>query len=428
MDVLKRTQEFIVRMNASNSVIAKKDVLRSFTDLHTLLEATYNPFKQYYLKSSNIKKHSHLRSECFYESIFDLLNALSSREITGYKAIGCVNTFIEQNKEYEDVIYLIIDKDLKCRAGTKIINDVFPGCIPVFDIALAQSNYDDVKHRVNVTDYCASHKLDGCRCLITIDHHYNIKFLSREGKEFFTLDSLKNEVMELNRKNVVLDGEICIVDPETGKEDFKKIMKVIRRKNFTIPNPKFKAFDAISYNDFYSGTSEKLLSERLFDLSNILEGYSGDKIEMVEQIPVESTEHLTQLRQTARDKGWEGLILRKNAPYKGTRSNDLLKIKDMIDAEYKVLGIETGPFRIIEDSLEKEVETLTAVNIVHKDNVVSVGSGFTLKERNLYYNNPEKIIGKIITVKYFEETINEKGAFSLRFPIFKYNHGDERTT
>ena len=34
-------------------------------------------------------------------------------------------------------------------------------------------------------------------------------------------------------------------------------------------------------------------------------------------------------------------MLRKDAPYKRT-SKDLLKIKDMQDAEYEVIGIETG--------------------------------------------------------------------------------------
>ena len=34
-------------------------------------------------------------------------------------------------------------------------------------------------------------------------------------------------------------------------------------------------------------------------------------------------------------------------------------------------------------------------------------------------NDPHAYIGKIIVVKYFEETRNERGGLSLRFPIFK---------
>ena len=38
----------------------------------------------------------------------------------------------------------------------------------------------------------------------------------------------------------------------------------------------------------------------------------------------------------------------------------------------------------------------------------------------------ESIIGKIITVQYFEETKNDKGGISLRFPTVKHIHGSKR--
>jgi DNA ligase-1 len=36
------------------------------------------------------------------------------------------------------------------------------------------------------------------------------------------------------------------------------------------------------------------------------------------------------------------------------------------------------------------------------------------------------IVGKIITVQYFEETKNQDGGISLRFPTVKVVHGDQR--
>ena len=44
-----------------------------------------------------------------------------------------------------------------------------------------------------------------------------------------------------------------------------------------------------------------------------------------------------------------------------------------------------------------------------------------------FYKNPKKILGKIITVQYFEETKNQDGGISLRFPTFKILHGSART-
>ena len=58
--------------------------------------------------------------------------------------------------------------------------------------------------------------------------------------------------------------------------------------------------------------------------------------------------------------------------------------------------------------------------IEHKGNIVSVGSGFSLEERSRYYENPKLIIGKEITVQYFEKSKDKQGIESLRFPVVKH--------
>lgn len=424
MNTLETAQRFVEEINTTNSTLDKKKVMAKYPELKKLLKEVYSPFKQYYVTSKTIQKNNTLSSDKYPQDIFELLNLLNSRTVTGHEAIGTVNNFVQANKQYEDIIYNIIDKDLKCRTGIKIINDVFPKLVPVFEVALA-NNFKDVSHRIDVTEYYASHKLDGCRCIASIDDKGEVTFYSREGKEFETLDLLRQEIKTMNLRNVVLDGEICIVD-KNGNEDFQGIMKLIKRKDFTIPNPKYLVFDQIKYDDFYNQHSDTILSDRQEYLKRTLQRYSGSCIEQVEQIKIQSIEHLTELTQLAYDNKWEGLILRKDTVYEGKRSNDLLKVKKMEDAEYIVKNIEIGPFRIIENGIEKTIETLSAVTIEHKGNIVSVGSGFSLAQRKEYYENPDKIIGKTITVQYFEETLNQDGNYSLRFPVFKINHGDKR--
>jgi len=51
---------------------------------------------------------------------------------------------------------------------------------------------------------------------------------------------------------------------------------------------------------------------------------------------------------------------------------------------------------------------------------VAVGSGFSKEEREYYYANPNELLGKIVTVQYFEETENQMGGLSLRFPVIKH--------
>ena len=69
---------------------------------------------------------------------------------------------------------------------------------------------------------------------------------------------------------------------------------------------------------------------------------------------------------------------------------------------------------------------LSGVAIKHKDNIVRVGSGFSIDQRKHYFNNPQDIVGKEITVQYFEESQNQNGEYSLRFPVIKVIHGDKR--
>ena len=54
-----------------------------------------------------------------------------------------------------------------------------------------------------------------------------------------------------------------------------------------------------------------------------------------------------------------------------------------------------------------------------KDNDLRCGSGFTQEQRNYYWNNPEQIVGKIVTIKYKEETRNKNGGLSIQFPVFQ---------
>jgi DNA ligase-1 len=92
-----------------------------------------------------------------------------------------------------------------------------------------------------------------------------------------------------------------------------------------------------------------------------------------------------------------------------------------------VIDLDFSVNRVIVNGKEVEEEMLSNIVIEHRGNRVQVGSGFSQEERRLYYRNPEMILGKIVTVQYFEETQNQTGTYSLRFPVIKVVHGAERT-
>ena len=431
---LKRIQEFVGRLKSTNSTNDKIDIIKEYEEdyiIEKTLKYTYSPFKQFHLTSATVKKNKKLEPREGYNDLFYLLDALTKRTITGHDAIQYVKGYVQYMEEWQqDLVFCILDKNLKTRTGADLINKAIPKCVPTFKVALANS-YDKQKGKVNfdTQTWFASHKLDGVRCLAIVDDNGTCNFFSRQGKTFDTLDVLKNEIESLNLFNVVFDGEVCVVD-ENGAEDFQGIMKEIKRKDHTIQNPKYKVFDYLMLEEFDNQESKRKLSDRLGKFNMIYNTFGKELkcIDVLGQWEVESEDHFQELAELATKNNWEGLILRKDCEYKGKRSNDLLKVKKFFDEEYVVKGVENSIHRIIVDGLEVEEEMLSNVVIEHKGCDVGVGSGFDQEERKKYFKNPSLIIGKTITVQYFEETLNQDGCHSLRFPVVKHVYENGRTT
>ena len=433
-ELLFRLQRLHDRLNTSNSTNDKVQVLKDFLssdkELQELVSMMYNPYMQYGVTWKNILKRKDLDFE-FDGRIFDLLKMLSERNITGHSALGCVNNY-RRRVGMEFPLSLVFERSLKARADSKLINKVIPGLIPTFDVALANA-FEKHAHRIDWDneEWFYSRKLDGVRVICRIEDR-EIKFFSRQGKEFHTLGEVAKDLKDhvLHTENIVLDGELCIVD-KNGDEDFQSVIKEIRRKDHTINSPRFKVFDCLTTEEFDSGTSERTMMERWTWFMRTLgqECLIDDafSIDPVTHNTVINEEDVLSILDVADEAGWEGIMLRKNTTYKGKRSNDILKCKKFIDDEYIVKDIETGPFRIIDKGtgLETEIMTMTNVIIEHKGNPVSVGSGFSIGDRQVYFNDPSKILGKEITVQYFEESQDKTGKFSLRFPVCKtvYENG-----
>lgn len=425
----------IADVNSSNSNNDKIEALGKYDNLEKVLRYTYSPFKQYYCSVKAITGHDEASDEwkgSREEDLFKLLDKLSNRELTGHAALASVNGFIEEFKEYEEEILIIIDKNLKIRMNAASINKVFPGLIPQFKVQLAKPfDKEKVPDFENETWY-SSRKLDGVRC-IAIYKDGDVKCFSRQGKEFLVLDkvkdAIKNEIYNdadfIPSLDFVLDGEICILD-SNGDENFTDVMKEIRKKDHTIENPRYKIFDLMSLDDFLAQKTTSLFTERYNNYMQITS--ASGILSPVEQTVIKDEQDLLERHKYADDHGWEGLIIRKDVPYAGKRSKDMQKVKSFNDGDYTVIETINGPFRIIseETGLEVEEEMLSAVVIEHKGNRVKVGSGFSIDERRRYFANPKDIIKKKITVKYFEESTDQDGNLSLRFPTLKAIYGVER--
>ena len=420
--VLKEVAVFVEKLNETNSSNEKLEILKELDSpvIRKVLYYVYNPYFNYWITSKSCEKLFEDNVTASSIGLFDLLDDLRNRKYTGHDAIHKFNSFVKEHIEYKELLYNILDGDLKTRTGVTQMNKVYSKCIPTFKVCLAQKLTDKL---IEKTDFCykwlISRKLDGLRCVIKFDDN-QWKAYSRSGKVFSTLDNLTNyfESNFTDFKDYVFDGEICIVD-EDDKEDFNAIAKEYNRKNHTIENPRFVMFDMIHKSEFDNESGDSTFFERYDMIINNIQ--TSKYITVLEQFPY--TEQLfVEKKQEVEAEGFEGLMLRNgNAPYKAGRSNDLLKVKKFHDAEYTIVNATDGPFRTIskETGLEEEIECLSNITIeLPSGDTVNVGSGFSLEERKMYYNKPEILVGKIATVQYFEK-IKTDGKDSLRFPTIK---------
>jgi DNA ligase-1 len=422
---MTKLNQFIEDMRATSSSTQKVQIIKNANShIHKILEYTYNPFKQYYVTSKTCKKNSHLVKEQWsrgYRDVFHLLDDLTNRKFTGHDAIALINGCANSHDDNQ-LIYKIIDKNLDIRAGDKVINKAVPNLIPTFSVALAQ----EYKGKCDWDDrWYASRKLDGVRCLAVVDENRVCTLYSRMGKELTTLNRVKESIENTGIINHVFDGEICLLD-ENGNEDFQGVMKELRRKDHQIENPRFMIFDMMHKSEFDAGKGNTPLTERLRMLRAWQGGRftCGQTLQYVDQVQINDDDHFETWNKKSLEKGWEGFMLRKNVGYEGKRSKNLVKVKKFHDAEYEVIDYDIDTAEVVRNGRSETIEMLSQVWIEHKGHKVKVGSGWTHDQRLQYMDG--SIVGKVITVQYFEETKNDKGGISLRFPTVKIVHGDKR--
>ena len=414
LEKLLQLQESLGNSSSSKLKREKLSAVKDDDEILQLIKYIYDPDMKFNVTSKRIREFKTKQLLMIGKmNIFKLLEDLSSRKITGHNALEHVHFFMKKtDKKYHPLIMNILDKDLKVGINIKLINKALDNLIPEFSVALGRVYEEKF---IKNFDWLISQKLDGIRCICIITES-DVKFYSRVGKELFIFDNIKREIT--SRVPCVLDGEMIDADG-----DFQQLMKGIHRKNHTIENPIFNVFDILTPEEFWARKSTRILSDRLNSFN-----LGSNRVKLLEQLTF-SEEQLETMSTRATENGWEGLIVRKNVGYKGTRSNDILKVKKFFTEEYSVVSIEIGNMRTYNKEISNyhEIETLTAVHIDHKGFDVRVGSGFSMEERKRFHEDPDEIVGKVIAVRFFEETQDQNGNISLRFPTYKGIYGDHRT-
>lgn len=428
-------------IKATTSTNNKKRILAKHPECVKALLYVYHPYKHYQVTIGHIRgllgthfarnpRTQWVDRQGNYmgvpDDIFQLMDILDARRVTGNDAIDLVIAFVNQHRDFKNLILEMLDKDLKIHCNVKTINGVFPDLVPYFPIALAE-RYQEKAKTVDLEkdDWYWSRKYDGVRLICIMPEKGDIEFRSRQGNSFFTLKVLENQFKEVDwPRGYVIDGEVCKM--EDGLENFKRIVSDIKQKGYTIPAPKYYMFDMVKIEEFWSKSSETKLMDRLSLLKKTFMKCSGKSesfsnyFSVVKQSKIQTEEELVKIAHQARSLGWEGLIIRKDVPYEGKRSNNMLKVKKFEEKEFICLRINESSKTMKRDGKQIDVKIIGSITVdIGNGNTVDVGTGFSMEEMERYMKHPEQIISKDVTVSFMEYSYDKNGKPSLRFPSFK---------
>jgi ATP-dependent DNA ligase len=436
-ELLENMNALICKLRATNSINAKVEIIKSYPALIPIFNLIHCPHRPFNIKSTSLSRYpiEKASDEEKVVSLFNMLENLADRKVTGKEAVLLVSRYINAYPEHEELIKNVIDKNIKARVG----NDIMKRCAePSSDIKCSlgypiEKHMNYLKKSLELEEkWFISRKFDGIRMFLKYNHLTNsIEVLSRQMKQISglnsnVLSSLQDQISQISPKeSFILDGELVFTEELTDCENFSKTVSLVKSKD---PKPidglKYKVFDCFDSDRF-----TLIFSERQARLRELFKTSTNGIISIVDQKPLSFSEFDSErLLNQAVAKGYEGFIVRKDSQLKSGRSRDLLKLKPWLDDEFKVVGHEIGSMRIIDETGTEKTEPILASIIVNfDDNLVHVGSGFTNSERIEFAKDPSKILNKIVTIKYQSESkVEGRRGNSLRFPIFKCLHGNER--
>ena len=428
MKTLVHFKEFCDEIRTSASRKFKQEVLTKYKDdevIQKYLKINYDPYTVYGISTKKLTKKVRVPDFFHARTVFELFDYLTEHTTgTDLDVAACQEMLYvasELDVQLEYILMDLICKDLSTGVDSKTINSVMPGLIPTFNVQLAEK-YFDKPERVEGREFALTTKIDGGR-IIALKENGQVSFYTRAGQRYEGLVDLEQEMSAKMPDNLCLDGEITLFNDKgiPSKEAYKQAMK-ITRKDGEKHGVKMKFFDAMSAEDFRNQRCDLTWTQRRAIATNLA---LNNEFTFFELLPLlykgSDTSMITKFLDEAIANDQEGVMINIcDAPYEFKRTTNLLKVKKMQTMDLEIIGFEEGS--------GKYKDTLGAILVRYKNgNIVKVGSGFTDWLRSEIWNNQSKYLGVVSEIQYFEETTNDDGGESLRFPIFKDFRPDKLT-
>ena len=251
-------------------------------------------------------------------------------------------------------------------------------------------------------------KLDGVRCTIQRDEDNVIRAYSRTGKPWLNIEHILEDLKPFFKiqPHTVLDGELY---NHALKDDFGKIISLVRKTKPT-PEDRLESAEMTQfhcYDCILPDVSTKFTDRASF-LDRHLHHGSFPTVKLLPNFLVNNVDAVQAHHKILLSAGFEGSILRKDAPYESKRSWTLMKVKDFHDTEALITGWVEGKGKRI-----GTIGKFTAVDTDGNEFGMPVMDKFQYLQDN--FEEMQGWVGQTATFTYFERT----KANSYRHPLFK---------
>ena len=316
-----------------------------------------------------------------------------------------------ESEEEKEFVKAIIIKDLPIGIKLKTIEKAYgDNFIEHWDVQQAYS-IDDHPLKEN-TWFALSQKANGTRCTF-----YKGNFMSRQGKKIHGLDHIKNDIISFGLEDYFIDGEL--IRKNTDNVDENTNLRIgtglVNSDAERKTDLQFVVFDMFPISSFIDKKSKETYKERL-KLLNDLDAYLKQaydtpfpNLTVIDRLYEGTDQSMISFYLDKMDsEGKEGCVLNKDVVYECRRHSGILKIKKFKYIDLRIIGYKEHKHR----------NKLGAFIVDYKGNPVNVPD-FNEEDAIKFWNNRTNMIGKIIEVKYKDEsTDSQTGKLSLQFPGF----------
>jgi DNA ligase-1 len=237
----------------------------------------------------------------------------------------------------------------------------------------------------------AQPKYNGVRMLAYVDLTENfIVFKSRKNIVYnFPLiaENLKQLLINAGIDKITLDGELY-----SHKLPLSVISGEARRSTKTPSHYplNYIIYDIVNLNSYQY--------ERLDFLSDLFLGQDISNIKLSPTNTLRNKESIKVLLNQMIEEGYEGLIIREKKGMYKPGARVLGKVKKLLSKEFTIIDI-------IPQNKQKDLGIFVCKNDL-TDDYFSVTYASTMEEKRDILINKNKYIGKLLTVDYFERTVN----------------------